>query len=856
MLCSLRGFLFFSRCAQRQVQNKPNSRTLYPTFHRVMTSTAQDSTPEVSDEAFWTQYLENYKKLADIDAHNGCLAVNPKKYHHYSLAVTTLRGYFEQLRLPVPKFNEICAVLKLPFVDGDVVKAFHMARYYQLAEAGFFLTNSSVDKAGGVITYRGSENWENVMCYLDALLFAMFANIEAFEPILFVTNQHSNPKVNQLSGLLRVYASLLRLGNLITTDLTMQLCEVLTALGFEEALSHRQQDLAALFVFLTEILAMPLLTFKIDIKHGGKFSKEDDQKISKERLLFVLIPEDDEEEATTTNTSLITTKTDSGGIDGSPTRISTGSSTNLDQAKPLLLNNPFRSDGLTPYAGAVKVPATPASPSVMLPSDKPVPDTLAAPTEASTNILTAPNAVTPPDSDEEPEEILLEECLEHYFNNLISVKRELERRATQDHGMIEVIEGVPLETTTAMNRSSLVLSTSKEPLRDSLIRTRSLTLLIWLEAPPQTGDKPINRRRATSIHEVSLPAWMFLRLLPFYTDDNDVDGTAKNLKEFVNRRPILPICLKRYNFDAESARANRLNKRVVIPPVISLPQFVADEDDHQVNLFKLILELAVCHRGTLILLGHFIAVTRKNNNITDLSLDDGYNDPWVLFNDMNKKLRIQEKTFKEIFDVEWPYLLFYRLVSDDDHEPRPATVPVVRPQGFKGKYWNERLLPILSATHLPLQVPVDRRGSVASGASIPIPDIPPTDPRFVDIRNRYYWYVTDHDHNYYKELPTKGSEGGGSEVTMSPQFRRNSQWSGEKLVHTSVIPDINELMGSGRSAGKLVDDAAIAPRASSERRSNTKEVKVDEKRKLLGRLKLKKEKKRRERYRDEKCIVM
>ena len=47
------------------------------------------------------------------------------------------------------------------------------------------------------------------MCYLDALLFAMFANLESFEPILFIPN-HSEYLLNQLSALLRVYVNLLR----------------------------------------------------------------------------------------------------------------------------------------------------------------------------------------------------------------------------------------------------------------------------------------------------------------------------------------------------------------------------------------------------------------------------------------------------------------------------------------------------------------------------------------------------------------------------------------------------------------------------------------------------------------------
>lgn len=798
------------------------------------TSATMAPSSSVFDEDFWRQYLDNYRLMLVGESH-GCLPVNPKKYHHYSLSVTTVRLYFDQLGLPVPSHTETCAILKLPFVDGDVVKAFHFIRFFQLASEGYFLTNSPIDKRGNAIIYQGAENWENVMCYLDALLFAMFANMEAFEPILFISNAHVNSPnkklVDQLSGLLRVYTTLLRLGNLITTDVTIQICEILTKLGFTEATSHTQQDLAALFVFLTEILHMPLLTFKIDIKHGGKFSKEDDQKISKERLLFVLIPED---------------------------------------------NSPLRETSVPRIADEKAV--TPS------PNTSPPPPPLDADAEAPITEVTEElgRVSTRSESDEEPDEILLEECLEHYFNNSISVKRELERRATTDR--IEVIEGVAPTSSLSMKLQPSRSSIFKEPIRGELPRTRSLTLSIWLESPaaptssttgPIYNDDALTiRGRATLIHEVSLPAWMFLRLLPFYTDDNDTDGTAKNSKEFVNRRPILPICLKRYEYDVGTSTANRLKRRVVIPPVINLPQFVAEDDNYDMNNYKLILELAVCHRGTLISSGHFVAATRRDNNNTSLTLEEGYLAKWLLFDDMNKKHRIKEKTFKEIFDVEWPYILFYRLVLPDDplEERIELHLPIVRPHGSKSKYWSDLspilLGPQLSSTSL-LAVANDqpsRRESLASNSSIPMPDIPPTDPSFVDVRNRYYWYVPDKDHNYYKELPRIGASG-DSEVTMSPQFRRNSQWSGDhKMISTNTIPDIN--LNTPRHPAATLTTVS-APAASTQTTSNqnhhSKVEMVDdngmrERQGFLGRSKLKKAsrllRRKRDKYRDEKCTIM
>ena len=279
---------------------------------------------EPFDESFWRSYLDSLNS-STLQSSGDFAPVSPKKYTSSSPAVATIIKYFEALKLPIPPTTQIVALLKSPFTFGDVTRTFFLIRFFQVSRDGFFLTNQNQDRIGGLINYVGAENWENVMCYLDALLFAMFANLESFEPILFISNQHPNAMVTRLSALLRLYVNLLRSGNLITRDITMRICEVLLALGFEEAMSHKQQDSAAMFEFLTETLAMPLLTFKIEIQHGGKFSEEDDLKISKERILFVSLPEE--------------------GTD----------------------------------------------------------------------------------------DILLEECLEHYFNNSISVKRELERRATLEN---------------------------------------------------------------------------------------------------------------------------------------------------------------------------------------------------------------------------------------------------------------------------------------------------------------------------------------------------------------------------------------------------------------------------------------
>lgn len=63
----------------------------------------------------------------------------------------------------------------------------------------------------------GSENRNYVTCYLDALLFAMFARLDSFEAILY--NSFEDEPRKKLSGMLRLWVNMLRSGKLITVDL-------------------------------------------------------------------------------------------------------------------------------------------------------------------------------------------------------------------------------------------------------------------------------------------------------------------------------------------------------------------------------------------------------------------------------------------------------------------------------------------------------------------------------------------------------------------------------------------------------------------------------------------------------------
>lgn len=64
---------------------------------------------------------------------------------------------------------------------------------------------------------QGAENRGNVTCYLDALLFAMFAKLSAFECML--KNDPADENHGRLAALLRLWVNMLRSGMLIHTDM-------------------------------------------------------------------------------------------------------------------------------------------------------------------------------------------------------------------------------------------------------------------------------------------------------------------------------------------------------------------------------------------------------------------------------------------------------------------------------------------------------------------------------------------------------------------------------------------------------------------------------------------------------------
>ncbi|KAK5662761.1 hypothetical protein OQA88_6168 [Cercophora sp. LCS_1] len=175
--------------------------------------------------------------------------------------------------------------LNSKFAAGDVDKAVELLQFQQRAFAGI------IEPYKPNVQMLGAENRGNVTCYLDALLFAMFAHLTAFECML--KNDLPDESKNRLAALIRLWVNMLRSGKLIHTDMAQHIQQSLSACGWEDAERLEQQDTSEAFAFITETLQLPLLALQVDLFHQGK-GDEDDHKVVHERLLNLAVPEDPE----------------------------------------------------------------------------------------------------------------------------------------------------------------------------------------------------------------------------------------------------------------------------------------------------------------------------------------------------------------------------------------------------------------------------------------------------------------------------------------------------------------------------------------------------------------------------------
>lgn len=118
----------------------------------------------------------------------------------------------DELNITNVTVDHIRDILATSFADGDVERTTDFIDIEQKAASGVIMPYDPN------VHMVGAENRESVTCYLDALLFAMFAKIDAFECMLKNDFPEEDDR-RKLVTLLRIWVNMLRTGKLIHTDM-------------------------------------------------------------------------------------------------------------------------------------------------------------------------------------------------------------------------------------------------------------------------------------------------------------------------------------------------------------------------------------------------------------------------------------------------------------------------------------------------------------------------------------------------------------------------------------------------------------------------------------------------------------
>ncbi|OAX80554.1 hypothetical protein ACJ72_05107 [Emergomyces africanus] len=252
-------------------EKRSTSRSTSPSKWRRMLDSGSDSAPNLPPSP--------HLKLFSVERSNYDQGV---KIEEEDDKIKELQRRLSKLGVATLGEPQIRYALRSKIACGDVNEAYDLLMILDDSIHGILrLYNPS-------IKLLGAENRNGVTCYLDTLLFAMFARLDCFEAILY--NSFDDEARRNLSVLLRLWVNLLRSGKLITTDFTKQIQDALAQCGWHAAALQQQQDVSEAFTFITEKLNLPLLTLKMDIFHTGKEEAGDDHKFVNERLLEVAIP--------------------------------------------------------------------------------------------------------------------------------------------------------------------------------------------------------------------------------------------------------------------------------------------------------------------------------------------------------------------------------------------------------------------------------------------------------------------------------------------------------------------------------------------------------------------------------------
>ncbi|RSL46278.1 hypothetical protein CEP53_010387 [Fusarium sp. AF-6] len=546
----------------------------------------------------------------------------------------------DELNITNVTADHINDIMATKFADHDPKKTVEFIDMEQKAAAGIITPyDPSVEMVG-------AENRGNVTCYLDALLFSMFAKLDAFECMLKNEFPEEDNR-NKLVTLLRMWVNMLRTGKLVHTDLTKLIQDALADCGWSDARMLEQQDTSEAFAFITETLQLPLLSLQVDLFHQGKRDK-DDHKVVYERLLNLAVPPDPEDKGIKLEDCLeeyfnaqVDVKRDS--EDGKKLSVEDRS-----YSEPPTLKHRDTIRIITEERG-----------------------------EPSTPITASPTTITP-----------------------------IERTPTAEKGPILGNQDVKIKHGDVPDDEEVGEVTTIEIVQDRKpsVRARSTSVIQRVvldeQGRPSTPDnitvlQKAMRKGSTVVKAVTIPAWQFFRLIPWHALTSSEPRNNVDVAMNFDQRPVVGICLKRYAM-TESGQPKRHNTFIDIPDSLRLPHFMladeikTEEESNVLNMeYKLVLQSVICHRGDSLQSGHYIAFARvapkllKDNRRHNFDPPPDYEEAqWVKFDDLQIENRVTYvDDIKRALREEMPYLLFYQIVpmvdvappSVDDTETEPPS---------------------------------------------------------------------------------------------------------------------------------------------------------------------------------------
>lgn len=788
---------------------------------------------------------------------------------------------------------------------SNISVGYRCFRLFQLSKEGKLITcKGEYKNRNKEIKLVGMDNYQTTTCYLDALIVSLFYNTSSFDFLLDSSHDPNlspefQQQIERLKIALRLIVNMLRAGDHINVNIMYQLLLVLNSLGCDMVLSGKQQDSLQAFEFLAESLSLPLLTLKLDIIHSGKLNVNDDLRLIGERSLLISIP------------------TSSGSLESSITLeecLNSYFNNSITVRRHIDQKMSMSALSSTPNYGNVMLQklkettldisesATDSKESLISTSLNELEEyeRVGILTSSSSHlpiarpqspVYTSHIRTTPQSTGSELSDIAIGEM------EAITPERSTSKESTVgDDSLIRVDESnsiidfsptgsrignTPLHTissstmTTTNDNSPFATNTDIDTLNSNSVvgsfrnvneklerqRTRSSTLVSVLNNVQASNPTKITRRSSSiSNAEVSLPAWMYLQLLPYYTDP-EVKLTVENHEEFyrrrisrsktiesaqldpsmtgkengrellnenptseeesyfnqryANKRPVVPICLKRYTWN-ERGKSVKINRKVTIPEIIRYPYFIAEDKtkpgfvdfkrsyDHKAprGSFMLVLQSCVCHRGNSINSGHYVSIVRKkkfdisaitSNNSTTTSSE------WIIFNDMEiGKDKAKTCTFEEAMEAENPYVLFYEIfeIKRDNYDI---------PSGAKASYWVRKPSVVSGLSGLSdntLQEESSDTGSSTkhvmhlslAGLALSKSKSKGINSEIDDVLDDYYWYDST-SLNHVSE--------GGNQANSNSFATQTSQKTGQSNMNefpSSINSTSNSANGSSESS--------------------------------------------------------